>query len=179
MRDQQRARTGIEERARQSRQGLGAGLVACDGVAGRQHNPIRIELELGDFTRGEQTVVELRGLIGNGERERGLTQSLDVAGNEAVGGKVDDAVLSKRCTLERRFAGVAAEMNIGLGRPDIPGHRVQLVGGVGQLRQRLRKPRAIDAGTAPEIAIGNGRDAARGDLAARGAPLGGRLPVRD
>src|SRR3954451_21866214 len=115
MRDQECARTGVEERARQSRQGLGAGLVARDGVAGRQHNPIRVELELSDFTCGEQTVVELSGLIGNGERERGLTQSLDVAGNQAVGGKVDDAVLSKRCTLECRLAGVAAEMNIGLG----------------------------------------------------------------
>jgi hypothetical protein len=141
-------------------------------LQGRQYNPIRIELELGDFTRGKQTVIELSGLIGNGERERGLTQAFDITGNEAVGGKVDDAVLSKRCTLERRLAGVAAEMDIGLGSPDIPGHRVQLVGGIRQLRQRLRKPRAIDAGTAPEVGIGDGRDAARGDLAVRGAPLG-------
>jgi hypothetical protein len=39
---------------------------------------------LRDFTRGEQAVIELGGLIGHRERERRLAQSLDVAGNETV-----------------------------------------------------------------------------------------------
>src|ERR1700756_4801642 len=107
--------------------------------------------ELGTSARREQTVVELGGLIGNGERKRRLTHTLDIAGDEAVGGKVDDTVLSKRCTLERRLAGITAEMNVGLGRTDVLGHSTQFVRGIGQLRQRLCKPRTIDAGTAPEV----------------------------
>src|SRR3954470_16803441 len=53
--------------------------------------------------------------------DRNQADALDIAGDEAVDGKVDDAVLSKRCTLERGLASIASEMDVGLGRADIPG----------------------------------------------------------
>jgi len=40
MRHQQRPRAGLEERARQSRQRFRARLVARDGIAGGQHDPV-------------------------------------------------------------------------------------------------------------------------------------------
>src|SRR5437764_760415 len=48
MRHQQRSRAGIEERARETRQRFGAGLVTGNGVARREHHPVRVELELRD-----------------------------------------------------------------------------------------------------------------------------------
>src|SRR3982751_4355867 len=63
--------------------------------------------------------------------DRNQADALDIAGDEAVDGKVDDAVLSERCTLERGLAGIASEMDVGLGRADIPGPSTQLVRGVG------------------------------------------------
>ncbi|MGY4605700.1 hypothetical protein ACVW16_004112 [Bradyrhizobium sp. USDA 4474] len=71
MRNQQRTCAGVEEATRQSRQRLGARLVAGNRVAGRQHHPICIELELRDLTRREQTVVELGRLIWNRKRRDG------------------------------------------------------------------------------------------------------------
>jgi hypothetical protein len=47
-------------------------------------------------------------------------------------------------------------VNVGGGGTEIPRHRIQLVGGVRQRRQRGSKPRAIDAGATPEIGIGGG-----------------------
>ena len=44
------------------------------------------------------------------------------------------------------FAGILAEMNVACGNAEIFRDRIEFVGGVGQLRQRLRQPRAIDAG---------------------------------
>src|SRR5216684_7221474 len=67
VRDQQRPGARVEERPRETRQRLRAGLVAGDGVAGRQHYPISIELQLRDFTGGEQTVVELGWLFWNAQ----------------------------------------------------------------------------------------------------------------
>jgi hypothetical protein len=64
MRHQQRPRAGLEERARQSRQRFRARLVARDGIAGGQHDPVGIELELRDLACGQQAIVELRRLFG-------------------------------------------------------------------------------------------------------------------
>ena len=65
-------------------------------------------------------------------------------------------------------------MDVGSGNAEIFGHRIEFVGGVGQLRQRLREPRAIDAGAAPEFGIGDARHAARCRLG-RAAPVAGCL----
>ena len=91
-----------------------------------------------------------------------------------MGGEIDDAVVGERGTLQRGLAGVAAEMNVGRGNAEILCDRVQLVGGIGQLRQRLREPDSIDAGAAPEFGIGAGHHAARRGLG-RGAPLAALL----
>ena len=77
-----------------------------------------------------------------------------------MGGEIDDAVIGQRRALERGFAGVLAEMNIGSRDAEVFGNRVEFVGGVGQLRQGVRQPRAVDAGALPEIGVGAGRKAA-------------------
>jgi hypothetical protein len=103
---------GVEERARQARQGFRAGLVAGDGFASRQDHPIGIELEPRDFARRQQAVVEIGRLFREAEHQRRLGRSLNVAGNQSMGGEIDDAVVHQRCALDRRFAGIAAQMDI-------------------------------------------------------------------
>jgi hypothetical protein len=76
--------------------------------------------------------------------------------------------MPERRTLDRGFAGVAAEMNVGGGNPEVFGDRVQFVGRIRQWRQRLREPRAIDARALPELGIGRCRHAA-GSLFGRAA----------
>ena len=93
VRDQQRARAGIEERARKARQCFRAGLVAGDGVAGGEHHPVGIELELRHLAGGEEAVIEFARLSGKRERQRWLGQSLDLAGDETMGGEIDDAII--------------------------------------------------------------------------------------
>ena len=93
VRDQQRARAGIEERARQPRQRFRAGLVARDGIAGGKHHPIGIKLELRHLARGEQAIIELARLLRQRQRQRRLAQSLHLAGHEPMRGKIDDAVI--------------------------------------------------------------------------------------
>ncbi len=57
VRHQQGPRLGVEEGARQTGEGLGIALVAGSGVAGRQHHPVGIELELRHLGSREQAVV--------------------------------------------------------------------------------------------------------------------------
>ena len=71
------------------------------------------------------------------QRQRRLGQTLDVAGDEAVGGEVDDAVVGERRALDVGLGGVLAEMDVACGRAELLRHRLELVGGVGQRRQRL------------------------------------------
>jgi len=137
MRHQQRPRAGIEERSRQPRQRFGTGLVAGNRIAGRQHHPIGIELQLRDFARGEQAVVELGWLFWNAQHQRWFGKPFHVAGNETVRGEIDDALIGERRSLQRGFAGVLSEVNIGSGDAEVFGDRVEFVGGVGQLRERL------------------------------------------
>ena len=71
VRHEQRAAAGIEERAGESRQRFRPRLVAGNRVAGRQHHPVGIELELRHLARGEQAIVKRTWL----RRRRGLTLS--------------------------------------------------------------------------------------------------------
>ena len=101
MRHEQRAGAGIEECPRETRKCLGARPVARHGVAGREHDPVGIELELGDLARGQEPVVEVARLWRNGERQRRLGKVLHVAGNQPVSGKVDNAVVAKESLFYR------------------------------------------------------------------------------
>jgi hypothetical protein len=55
-----------------------------------------------------------------------------------MGREIDDAIIGKPRALDRGLAGIAAEMDIGCGGAEVSCHRVQLVGGIGKLRQRRR-----------------------------------------
>ena len=95
-RHQERPRAGIEERSRQARQRFGAGLVTGDGVAGGQHHPVGVGLQLCDFAGGEQPVIEFGLLSRNAQRQRRFGKALDIAGDEPVGGKIYDTVIGER-----------------------------------------------------------------------------------
>ena len=99
VRDEERARARIEERARKAGERFRPGLVAGDGVAGGEHHPVGVELELRHFACGEEAVVELARLFRQRERKRRLRQSLDLAGDEPMGGEIDDAVIRERRVL--------------------------------------------------------------------------------
>jgi hypothetical protein len=66
MRHQERPRAGLKERPRRARQRFGAGLGSGDGVAGGQHHPVGVELQLRDFACREQPIVEFGRLSRNG-----------------------------------------------------------------------------------------------------------------
>ena len=119
MRNQQRAGAGIEERSRQPRPRFGAGLFTGDGIAGGQNHPVGVEFQLRDFARGQQAVVEFGWLFWNAQHQRGFGEALYVAGDEPVGGEIDDRVIGERRTLDGGLAGIAAEMNVGGGNAEI------------------------------------------------------------
>jgi hypothetical protein len=112
VRHQKRARAGIEERARQSRQRFRPRRLARHGVAGRQHHPIGIEFELRHLACGQEAVVAIRRRRRNSERQRRLADALDVAGNEAMGREIDHAVIGKVGVLDRRLACGLAEIDV-------------------------------------------------------------------
>jgi hypothetical protein len=45
-----------------------------------------------------------------------------------MSGKIDDAIIGKRCTLYRGFARVLLEMNVATGSPKVGGDRLDLIG---------------------------------------------------
>ena len=151
---EQRTRAGIEERAGKSRQCLRAGLVAGNGVAGGENDPVGVELELRHLAGGEQAVVEIARLLRQGERKRRLRQSLDLAGDEAVGGEIDDAVIGECGAFDRCLARGLPQMDAVCGRAKVLRHRAQLGGGLRQPRQRFGQHRAVDVHAFPELGIG-------------------------
>jgi hypothetical protein len=66
--DEQRTCASIED-ARANLIGFGAGLVAGNGVAGLQHYPVGVELELPYLARGEETVIHIARLLRQRKRE--------------------------------------------------------------------------------------------------------------
>jgi hypothetical protein len=79
-----------------------------------------------------------------------------------MGRKIDDAVIGKPRALDRGLAGIAAEMDVRCGCTQVFRHRVQLVRGIGKLRQGQCKLLAIDTHAAPEVGIGDIGQTARG-----------------
>ena len=129
MRHQQRAGILLCRRPRETRECFRARPIARHGVAGREHDPVGIELELGDLTRGQEPVVEVARLYRNGERQRRLGEVLHVAGNQPVSGKVDNAVVAESNLLYRCLTGISTKMNVAWGRSDLGGDRRKLNGG--------------------------------------------------
>jgi len=93
---------------------------------------------LCNFARGEQAIIEFRRRLRKAKHQRRFGNAFDVAGNQTMGGEIDDAVVGQRSALDRGFAGVLSEMNVGGCHAEVLCDRVEFVGGVRQLRQRLR-----------------------------------------
>ncbi len=148
VRHEQRPRARIEEGPRETRQRLGARPVAGGGVAGRQHDEIGVELELGDLARGEETVILAARLLGQAERERGLRQALHFARDETVGREIDDAVAIELVVFDRGLARRLAEMDLACRRAEALGDRLELPRGLGQRRQAAPQRLHIDTGPA-------------------------------
>jgi hypothetical protein len=68
------ARAPDRRRRREARQGFRARLLTCRRIAGGQHHPIGIELELRHLARGQQPIVEFARLIGQSQRKRWLPE---------------------------------------------------------------------------------------------------------
>ena len=143
--DQQRARSGIEEGAAEPRGRLGAGARRRAGVAGGEHDPIRVELEREDLLHRQQPVALDAGDLGRAQRQRRLGQAVEIAGDEAVGGESDDPVAREILVLDVLFVGGAPEKQ-RLRRIDVERarHRGQLFARVGEPRQH-RQLRLVDA----------------------------------
>jgi hypothetical protein len=88
------------------------------------------------------------GCLGMGQRRFG--KALHIAGDEPVGGKINDTAIGERGALHRGLARIRAEMNVASGSAEVLCDRVQFVRGIGQLWLRRREHGTIDAGALPE-----------------------------
>ena len=142
VRDQQCAGAGIKERARKSGQRFGAWRVAGNRVAGRQDDPVGIQLELRDLARGEQAVVIGGRLRRNAQRERRLGKTLHVAGYQPMGGEIDNTIVGERRALDRCLVCRRAQVNVAAGHAELLRDCLDLVGRIFKARQCLRQHRA-------------------------------------
>ena len=105
VRNEQSWRTGIEEGAGKPRQRFGIALGARSScVAGRKHDPIGVEFELGDLRCGQDAVVfrtclAVRAAIGRREEKRGLgaciQDFLAFSCQDAMGGEMNDGEITE------------------------------------------------------------------------------------
>jgi hypothetical protein len=95
MGDQQRAGSRVEECACQTRQRLGPLYPTGRRVAGRQDDPIGIELEGRNLGCREVSVVALGRRVGRRQKQPRLGVAADLTSKRTMGGEVDDAILGQ------------------------------------------------------------------------------------
>ena len=135
MGDQERSRAGVEEGARQPRQALAAQpAVGRRGVAGREHDPVGVELELRDLAGVEQPVFVGARRRGRRQRQRRLALALELARQEAVGREGDDPVLAEVRAPHALLGRLRAQDHVRL-------RRLERLRDLPQLARRLAKPR--------------------------------------
>ena len=132
MRDQKRAGTGIEERTRQPGQRLGAGIaIAGRGVAGRQDDPVGIQLQLRDFAGGQQSVIGFGCLGRNGQRNGRLRLVADeqrrFTCDQCMGCEIENPVVGKPGLLDIGLGRNLSEFQIGRSGFDILADTFQFV----------------------------------------------------
>lgn len=106
---------------------------------GRQHDPVGVELQCATSLAVKEAIVEFECAFRNAERERGGGEAFHIAGEKTMSGKINDAVLGERSTLERRFVSVGTEMKIGSGHAQIFGNRLEFIGSIRQLMRDRRR----------------------------------------
>ena len=135
MRDEEGSGASVEERACETREGLRTGLPAASSVAGRQHDPIGIELQARHLRGGEQAIVLLGRLIGRGQDECGLGSCLAklrrLAGKQAMRGEMQNTIAAQGSRLDRRLGHVLSEHDRARLCAETARHASELVRGVG------------------------------------------------
>ena len=93
------ARLRVDEGAGEPRQRLGSLRAASGSVAGRENHPIHIELEPGDFGRGEVAVVLLAGRHRRRQQQARLGIALHLPRQRAMRREMHDSILRKLARL--------------------------------------------------------------------------------
>ena len=145
VRHQQGARARIEEGAAEAGGGFGAGARARPGVAGREHDPVGVELQSQNLLHGEETVAFDSGDVGGRQCQGRLREAVEFARNEPVRGEDDGAEPRQVLVLDALLVGLLAEPE-HLGGIGFEGERdrLEFVGGVGECGQQ-RKLGAVHA----------------------------------
>jgi hypothetical protein len=63
-------------------------------------------------------------MLRHAERQRWFGESFHIPGDEAMGGKINDAVFGQRRVLDGGFVGIGTEMDVGGGYTEIFGDRL-------------------------------------------------------
>ena len=58
-------------------------------------------------------------MLWHAERQRWFGKSFHITGDEAMGGKINDAAIGQRRLLDGGFAGIGTEMDVGDGYTEI------------------------------------------------------------
>jgi hypothetical protein len=97
VRHQKRSPPGIEKCAGEPRQSLRTGPVPGRRVAGREHHPVGIELELGGLARREKPIIERGRIIRQRENKCRFGIQFGELGDftrkQTMGCEVDDAIV--------------------------------------------------------------------------------------
>jgi hypothetical protein len=116
MGDDERSCSGIEKGPSKPGQSFRAWFVFRCRVAGGEHGPIGIELQLRDFAGGQEPVIVISGLIRDGQGQRwfnlALRELVQVARNQAVRREIDNAVLVELCLLDGGFSCIQSELYV-------------------------------------------------------------------
>ena len=137
-------------------------LAAACRVACREHDPVRIQLELRHLRGSKQPVVFVAGLVGWSKYQRRLGASIShgfgLSGQQSVGRKVNDAGTGQRAgdrkRLQGALVGTLAKVNSAAGRAQQTRHCAKLVGRFGQRRLATE---FLGVGDAAAQQLGHGR----------------------
>ena len=106
---QQRAGLRIDESSHKTGERLGIGGIVRRRVAGRQYDPVRIQLERGNLGCREIAVILLGCGVRRSQDQAGFGPVLQFARHRAMRGEVDDAVF-------RQFAAPAERLDFTFRR---------------------------------------------------------------
>ena len=110
VRHQKRSPPGVEKCAGEPRQSLRTGPVPGRRVAGREHHPLGIELELGGLARREKPIIERGRIIRQRENKCRFGIQLGELGDftrkQAMGCEVDDAIVLEPSLLNAALSGL-------------------------------------------------------------------------
>src|SRR5690606_902562 len=126
----------MKEGTRQSGERLRVSIPTRSRIAGRKDDPVRRQIQLRNLGCRQQAIILLARLRRGRQDQRRLGEASEVAGDEAVSCKVQDAVLRQLtcCAdlLQATLRRTLAQPHVAICSPELTGDGAQLISGFGQ-----------------------------------------------